>query len=385
MVQTFFNLNPVNFFIISGLVQNFILAGILFFRQTEKRFANRTLSATILIVNLHLTYLMLLDTNLDNLYPSLLSIPYSFLTALGPLIYIYTRAITDTSFKLTEVGLKHFVPLMLETGLQLVMIVQGIADKVLFYNTPLYFYVMPVIYSWTVISIFYYLNLAVAIINNHENWALSNYSNIKEITLFWLKRLIRYYRLLWIVWIPFVAVFLLFFRFQLMYVAVVLALYLFLLILTYLTSWIGIEGIGRTTLVFLKQPDQPAQNKNFSKLSDEDVQGYAKKINKLMTDEKLYLNEHLGLRELALQLEADPNLISYILNNHLKSTFYDFVNKYRVEEVKTRLNNPAYKHLTLLGIALESGFNSKTTFNRVFKQVTGITPTEFQKNRKRHV
>ena len=98
-----------------------------------------------------------------------------------------------------------------------------------------------------------------------------------------------------------------------------------------------------------------------------------------MESDKIYLNENLNLREVALHLKADPNLISFILNNHLGGNFYDFVNKYRIEEVKMKLNSPDYKHLSLLGIALDSGFNSKTTFNRVFKQVMGITPTEFQK------
>jgi AraC-like DNA-binding protein len=90
----------------------------------------------------------------------------------------------------------------------------------------------------------------------------------------------------------------------------------------------------------------------------------------------------LLLAEFAFHLKADPNLISFILNNHLHNNFYDFVNAYRIEEVKNKLNDPALKYLTLLGIALDSGFNSKTTFNRVFRQVTGITPTEFQKKKK---
>lgn len=98
-----------------------------------------------------------------------------------------------------------------------------------------------------------------------------------------------------------------------------------------------------------------------------------------MALEKIYLNENLSLKEFALHLKADPNLMSFILNNHMGINFYDFVNRHRIEEVKNKLNNPQYKHLTLLGIALESGFNSKTTFNRVFKQATGITPTEFQR------
>jgi AraC-like DNA-binding protein len=379
--KIYFNLNPVNFFIISGLIQNFILAGILFFRQGDRQFANRFLSLTILIVTVHLTYLMVLDTNLDNLFPFVLWIPYSFLAAIGPLILFYTKAQTDLDFSISKVYFKHFIPIAVEVGLQIIMIVQSILSNELFYNTPLYFYVTPLLYIWAAGSIFYYLRLSLGIINNHEVWVLRNFSNMKEITLIWLRKLIVYYRLLWIVWVPFVATFLLFFRFQLLYLVVVLTLYFLMLILTYLTLWIGLEGWGRGNLIFIKHNEGKNENKNFSRLTKSEIQGHIERINQLMTVDKIYLNENLSLKEFALYLKADPNLISFILNSHLDNNFYDFVNSYRIEEVKNKLNDPGYKHLTLLGIALESGFNSKTTFNRVFKQVTGITPTEFQKGR----
>jgi AraC-like DNA-binding protein len=377
--EIYFNLNPVNFFIISGLIQNFILAGILFFKQGERPLANRFLSKTILIVNIHLAYLMVLDTNLDNMFPFLLWIPYSFLSAIGPLILFYTKALTDADFSISKINGKHFIPVVLEVGLQAIMIVQSILSGELLYNTPLYFYVTPLLYLWVAGSIFYYLRLSLGIINNHEVWLLRNFSNLKEVTLIWLRKLIIYYRLLWVVWVSFVIAFLLFFRFQLMYLVIVLALYLLMLILIYLTFWIGLEGLGRGNLILIKGTEEKAANKNFSRLTQHEIQDHIERINQLMTMEKIYLNENLNLKEFALQLKADPNLISFILNNHLNSNFYDFVNRYRIEEVKNKLNNPQYKHLTLLGIALESGFNSKTTFNRVFKQATGITPTEFQK------
>jgi AraC-like DNA-binding protein len=377
--EIYFNLNPVNFFIISGLIQNFILAGILFFRQGDRQFPNRILSLAILIVNVHLTYLMVLDTNLDNLFPFLLWIPYSFLTAIGPLIYFYTKALTDINFNFSKGEVNHFIPVMAEVGVQVIMIVQGILSGELFYNTPLYFYVTPLIYLWATGSIYYYLRLSLGIINNHEVWVLRNFSNLKEITLIWLRKLIIYYRLLWVVWVPFLATFLLFFRFQLDYLVVVLALYFLMLILVYLTLWIGLEGLRRGNLIFIKHHEEKAENKNFSRLTAHEIQSQVERINKLMEFEKIYLNETLSLREFALHLKADPNLISFILNNHLGGNFYDFVNRYRIEEVKNKLNNPEYKHLSLLGIALESGFNSKTTFNRVFKQVMGVTPSEFQK------
>lgn len=192
---------------------------------------------------------MVLDTNLDNLYPFLLWMPYSFLTAIGPLIHLYTRALTEGDFNLSKIDSKPFIPVAVEVGLQTIMIVQSILKQDLLYNTPLYFYVTPLLYLWAAGSIFHYLRLSLGIIKNHEVWVLGNFSNLKEVTLNWLKRLIIYYRLLWIVWVPFVAAFLLFFRFQLLYLAVVLALYLLMLILIYLTLWIGIEGLGRGNLV----------------------------------------------------------------------------------------------------------------------------------------
>lgn len=377
--QIYFNLNPVNFFIISGLSQNFILAAILFFKPGERQLSNKFLSLTILIVNIHLLYLMVLDTNLDNLFPFLLWMPYSYLSAIGPLIFFYTKAQTDVDFHLSKKDLLHFVPVSIEVGLQGIMIVQSVRSDELFYNTPPYFFLIPLICTWVTVSIFYYLRLSLRIINNHETWVLRNFSNLKEITLNWLRKLIIYYRLLWVVWVPFMAIFLLFFRFQLLYLPVVLMLYILMFLLVYLTLWIGLEGLIRSNLVLVHPYAEKTQNKNFSKLKITEIQEYVQKINELMVLNKIYLNENLSLKEFASLLDADPNLVSYILNNHLHSNFYDFVNRYRIEEVKKKLSNPEFQHLSLLGIALESGFSSKTTFNRVFKEVTGVTPTQFQK------
>ncbi|MEL7424139.1 MAG: AraC family transcriptional regulator [Bacteroidota bacterium] len=355
------------------------MVGILFFRRGDRKLANRFLSITIFAVNMHLFYLMVLDTNLDNFFPFLLWVPYSFLTAVGPLILFYTKALTDQDFSIAKISSKHFVPLAVEIGLQVIMIGQGILSGELFYNTPLYFSVTPLIYFGAAASIFYYLRMSIRIINNHQAWVLSNFSNLKEVTLTWLRKLIVYYRLLLLVWVPFVAAFLLFFRFQLQYLLIVLALYLLILVLTYLTFWIGIEGFGRGNLTLIQATKRKPENKNFNRLTAPEIQDFIERINQLMLVDKMYLNENLSLKELAQQLTADPNLVSFVLNQHLKSNFHDFINRHRVEEVKHKMQDPQYAHLSLLGIAFESGFNSKTTFNRVFKQTTGLTPTQFQK------
>lgn len=380
--EIYFNLNPVNFLIISGLLQNFIVSGILFFKKSDNARAGKLLSITILIVNLHLTNLMLLDLNLDNLFPFLLWIPYSFLTAIGPLIFLYTKSLTDVGFSFSTRDRILFVPVLIELIMQLIQVIYSINLGVLYYNTPLYFIFTPLIYIWTAGSIFYYLKRSLKLIKNHETSLLKNFSNLKEITLAWLHKLITYYRIMWIFWIPFMAIFLLFFRFQLQYLIVVIILYLLILILTYLTFWIGIEGIAKMNFVFLKKEVVPVPNKNYINLSERDIKSYIARIEQLMNDEKPFLIEDLNLRDFAGKIKTDPNLVSYILNKHLNKNFYEFINSYRIEEVKHRLDHPKYKHLTILAVALESGFNSKTSFNRVFKQMTGLTPSEFQKRKK---
>ena len=98
-----------------------------------------------------------------------------------------------------------------------------------------------------------------------------------------------------------------------------------------------------------------------------------------MEKEKLFLDENLNLNSFSIKMDADPNMVSFILNKHLGKNFYEFVNFYRTEEVKARLLDERYKNMTILGIAFDCGFNSKTAFNRVFKQMTGLTPSRFQK------
>jgi putative ABC transport system permease protein len=75
--------------------------------------------------------------------------------------------------------------------------------------------------------------------------------------------------------------------------------------------------------------------------------------------------------------------LSRMINVVLKKSFNDFINEYRVAEVIRKMQNPANDHITLLGIALESGFNSQSTFTRIFKQMTGKSPVEYKNDLKK--
>ncbi|WP_161634394.1 helix-turn-helix domain-containing protein [Aquimarina pacifica] len=102
----------------------------------------------------------------------------------------------------------------------------------------------------------------------------------------------------------------------------------------------------------------------------------------LMENEKPYLDPDLKVHNLATMLHTTPHSISKLINQEKEVNFYTFINEYRVNEFKKRANSNLYSHLTLLGIALSVGFNSKSSFNRIFKKQTGMTPSEYMKSKK---
>ena len=115
-------------------------------------------------------------------------------------------------------------------------------------------------------------------------------------------------------------------------------------------------------------------------LSREKIGELKRSIIHLMEKEKLFQETELTLQQLANKLQVPAYQVSQTLNEGMGKNFYDLVNGYRVDEAKTLLLDSKNRNFTILSVGFEAGFNSKTTFNTVFKKFTGLTPTEF-KNR----
>jgi len=130
-------------------------------------------------------------------------------------------------------------------------------------------------------------------------------------------------------------------------------------------------------------PGAPRYEKH--RLHEETERQYAQRLMDYMEREKPYLQEDITLKELAAGLSITPHHLTMILNIHMQQSFYNFINGYRVNEVKMKLADPERDHLNILAIAMESGFNSKSSFNSIFKGITRETPREyrarFHKNR----
>jgi AraC-like DNA-binding protein len=149
--------------------------------------------------------------------------------------------------------------------------------------------------------------------------------------------------------------------------------YIFIAFIIYYLGFVG-----------YKQPDyqkvhieEPVNPLKISKLSNEKNEEIVKIIEKALQKDKVFLNPTISSQELAKLLELSQSNLSYVVNNSFKKSFRDLINEYRVEEVKSKLNNIDYKHMSILGIALECGFNSEASFYRIFKKNTGVSPKEY--------
>jgi adenylate cyclase len=117
-----------------------------------------------------------------------------------------------------------------------------------------------------------------------------------------------------------------------------------------------------------------------STLDEETATSFLNRLHDFIDQKSPYLNPALSLRSLAEQIEIHPNQLSWLLNEKVGKNFNEFINQLRVEYFKKLAIDPANSHISLIGLAYESGFNSKTVFNTAFKKTTGMTPKEYQKS-----
>jgi AraC-like DNA-binding protein len=117
-----------------------------------------------------------------------------------------------------------------------------------------------------------------------------------------------------------------------------------------------------------------------SRLSDSEAKQYNEKLTDYMKSAKPYLNPDLSLPQLASELNITSHYLSQVINEQFNLNFFDFVNGYRVEAFKEKITETEFRNYSLLGIAFECGFNSKSAFNRIFKKYTGITPSQYKES-----
>lgn len=289
----------------------------------------------------------------------------------GPFCWLYAVYLLKPNAKWQWQQLLHFVPLLayyLHGGFtffsvsptEKIAIMQGIETG----NIPSY------IYAWGIVKAFHglvYMLLVLRLLGQFENEAQHHFSNPNRLRIKWLKALTL--SLLFIFCLALLNnVLVHLYEINLEFV---LALCSALLILGG-----GFFAIKQARLFTPEAPDTPEPERPVDTSLDalkEQVAGY-------MENEKPFLNPDFSLQDFSEGLGMASKELSRVLNQGFGLNFFAFVNQYRVNEVMTRLKDPKHAQLTLLGIAYDCGFNSKTTFNTSFKKQTGQTPSAFKKN-----
>jgi AraC-like DNA-binding protein len=217
-----------------------------------------------------------------------------------------------------------------------------------------------------------YVMLTRRFIQQHQ--PASNISNTAghQLGLQWLKQLVRVFFVFQLIWtmhlVPYIipgtrSALLDKFGWYPIYIPVALIIY-----------WLGLKGYlhARNTPI-----DAAARSGSATSIPAEMVEKVVGLLTIAMQTDKLYLDPELTVEKISRHTQLPQRTVSFVLNQHLQKSFSTFVNEYRIEAVKGQLTNPANKHLTLMGVAYECGFNSQATFQRTFKQLTGLSPKQY--------
>lgn len=225
-----------------------------------------------------------------------------------------------------------------------------------------------------------YILLTLRLFKRLDINIFNNFSNSAIIDLYWIRKLIIVFGIIWTVLISITVIHHVFRLFSMAFCTD--GLFLSLSVFVILIGYFGLkqnaiftnENIVESTA----SSTQPIKYSG-SRFSDQESKEFAEKLSLYMNSAKPYLNPDLSLHQLATDMNISGHFLSRVINEQFNHNFFDFVNGYRVEEFKGKIKDSAYHNYSLLGIAFECGFNSKSAFNRIFKQVTGLTPSEYKK------
>jgi putative ABC transport system permease protein len=347
---------------------------LLWFTKRINRAANRFLALAMVTIFLWVVRILGIDIGLSTYIPNWSRLPLQFSLAFGPLIYFYVLKTTRPEYKFRSRDLLHFSPLLLELGAQALEIRDSIKTGTATYQTVTFQQLNPLLQLLTFGSVIIYLYLSHRLIESYYQRLKFNEGDRYRYELRWLHRLFTGFGLLWLLWIPYTVVDYFYYHNQLS----IHAYYPLYLLLAVIFIWIAI-------VVYLRpEVGAAAEAASFQKpMLPAALKQRATWLKKTVKAHLYYQDPELSLSSLAEKLELTTHELSRIINTVLKKSFNDFINEYRVADVVQKMQDPAYDHITLLGIAYESGFNSQSTFNRIFKQITGQSPLDYKNDRKK--
>lgn len=360
----------------------FIGLGLLLYSWKGKfAFHNRWMQIWLLAAMLHQVFFFL---NINALLPSTHPfhlIGYPLAAFHLPVLYFNILALTREQSVTLRLALLHFIPYFLCIGYLLYLhffslppvvdqgflrLPKGIMNFLGIANG------LPMAASGVI-----YVPLCFIALRNYRKSLKEHYAKLSGIDLQWISHLA------WFTAFFFISIFVVIF-FSTDYQLFALS-YVFPLVSILLSIFIAYYGFRYQQQIerFFHQQIAHLQVKpkkyHKSVLQASEMEEIRKKINRALTENHLYLDEELTLQKLANHLQESPQKISETLNRLMESTFYECVNAHRIMRAKKMLKDEQYATLSIEGIAFDCGFKSKSTFFKLFKKATGLTPNQYKK------
>jgi AraC-like DNA-binding protein len=410
-------------FYLAGIIITFFLAVILWTKK-GKTVADSVLAAWLCVMGFHLFLYYLHITGEIYKYTYLLGVQIPMPLLHGPFLYIYTVTVAQERNEFSKKNLLHFIPAVVAWAALMQYFLMPAAEKTEIYkhNGAGYEVYTKTILIALIVSGFSYVLLSFYQLKSYRQRIAEEFSNTERINLNWLRYLIYGILAIWLI-------ILLIGSDALIFGAVV--------IFVSLLGYFGIKHMGIFTYrhVIVKEPvlkaeesvnillnsEEPlpqntsVQEMNFmlqsgdsirqeftdesivaeptpirtkyekSGLQKEAAEKIHRQLNQLVKTQKIFKQEELSLAQLAEQLAVHPNNLSQVINTYENKSFYDYINSLRIEEFKSLALMPENSRYTLLSLAFECGFNSKTSFNRNFKKIIGRSPSEYLKQMDVHL
>ncbi|WP_310395614.1 helix-turn-helix domain-containing protein [Hymenobacter sp.] len=381
-----------------GAAQGLFL-GLLLLRM-GRTYANALLAALLLAVSLLLGWVALHDAGLLERYPDLLVGGSVLPLLVGPLLYLYVRAVVGQDGRWQLRHLFHFLPFAAYQLALLPFYLRSAEAKAGFAARHHEHAHLDIWAQLPLLQFFAYAAAVLLLIRRHDQHLRNYFSDLERRQLTWLRNLVVGTAAIWL-------------AFAVLNLAwgVHRAGALFGPLLAAAVYYVAYRRIREPQLFeAAKQPAAqpparveaempevgpealagsesnpppaaaPVRGKyGRSDFVHEQAATYRTQLRKLMEADHLYQQEGLTAKQVADGVGISTHHLSQLLNQVMETNFFDFVNHYRVAEVKREMRNPAKRHLTLLALALEAGFRSKAAFNAAFKKNTGSTPSAYKK------
>ena len=352
-----------------GAFQAIFFAIILLNRKPAFR-VNKILAIWLAIVCLHLVINYAEAIGYYRQAPQLIGVSSSFLLLYGPLLFLYVK---DFARKSRKYDLLHFAPFLIY-NLSLVnfYLINDYDQKMELISDH---HVLVVVFSvLKFCSIISYTILSLVVIQRSGRDIKNYYSNTQKVDLGWLRFLILS--------IIFLLIFVLIARLLDFWDLYTTGMNFEIFSFVGLSIWIfflGYYGLKKVPVFSIFPSTVPQAKYAKTRIDDHQAEEYVDRLSKLMEEVRPYLDKDLTLDKLANILDLPVYHLSQIINDRFGKNFYEFVNTYRVKEMEKLVRDPSNNNLTLLGIALNSGFSSKASFNRTFKRLTRSTPSKYFK------